>query len=201
MSFLSGKCTFPLWFLCRMRDMDIIMNIKRLLSFITVVVFSLGLTSCTTFKPKQLRQNDEEIADARFQEIIEAIGKRDKEGLKKMFSVNALNKADNIDDGIEYITQFYKGEIKSKDGTVVTSDSKDFGTRTKKLECNYTVVTDKDTYIVFFIDQVLDTKNPDNVGLYMLQIIKEADEEEEFDWGGEKTGCAGIYRPKNTESK
>ncbi len=25
MSFLSGKGTFPLWFLCRMRDMDIIM--------------------------------------------------------------------------------------------------------------------------------------------------------------------------------
>ncbi len=30
MSFLSGKCTFPLWFLCRMRDMDITMNKKVL---------------------------------------------------------------------------------------------------------------------------------------------------------------------------
>ncbi len=34
MSFLSGKCTFPLWFLCRMRDMDIIMGIRRLVSAI-----------------------------------------------------------------------------------------------------------------------------------------------------------------------
>jgi len=28
----------------------------------------------------------------------------------------------------------------------------------------------------------------------MLQIMKEADEEKEFDWGN-KTRCAGIYRP------
>jgi hypothetical protein len=177
------------------------MNIKRLLSFITVVIFSFGLSSCIVFKPKQLTQNDEEIADTRFQEIIEAIGRRDKEGLKKMFSINALKEAESIDDDIEYLMQFYKGSIQSKDGTVVTSDSKNDGEKTKKLECYYTVVTDKDTYIVFFINQVVDTKNPDNLGLYMLQIIKQSDEEEEFDWGGEKTGCAGIYRPKDTESK
>jgi len=118
-----------------------------------------------------------------------------------MFSPEALKEAKDIDDGIEYIMQFYKGKIKSKDGTVVTSDSKNNGEKTSELECYYTVTTDVVTYIVFFIDQVIDTKNPDNVGLYMLQIIKLSDEEKEFDWGGDKTRCAGIYRPAETEKK
>ena len=64
----------------------------------------------------------------------------------------------------------------------------------------YTVTTEEDTYIVFFIDQLVDTKNTDNVGLYMLQIIKESNEEKEFDWGN-KTRCAGVYRPSVTEKR
>ncbi len=73
MSFLSGKCTFPLWFLCRMWDMDIIMskliyvaddelNIRELIkSFILnegyqAKTFSNGDSLCSEFvdKPSDL---------------------------------------------------------------------------------------------------------------------------------------------------
>ncbi|EPR11484.1 hypothetical protein L323_11790 [Ruminiclostridium papyrosolvens C7] len=54
---------------------------------------------------------------------------------------------------------------------------------------------------MFFIDQIVDRKSTDNIGLYMLQIIKESDKKKEFDGGGEKTRCAGIYRPQNTTMK
>ena len=33
----------------------------------------------------------------------------------------------------------------------------------------------------------------------MLQVIKESDREKEFDGGGDKTRCAGIYHPDTAE--
>lgn len=170
------------------------MNIKKLLSFATIITLSLVLLSCSSFRSELFTRDDEKIADTRFQKIIEALDNKDKEGLKKMFSPSALKEAKDIDGGIDYIIEFYKGKIESKEGSREGSGSNNHGEKTGGLKCFYRVTTDKDKYIIFFIDQLVDTKNPDNVGLYMLQIIKLSDREKEFDWG-EKTKCAGIYRP------
>ncbi|OOM11659.1 DUF5104 domain-containing protein [Clostridium saccharobutylicum] len=171
------------------------MNIKRLLIFITIITLSLNLISCRSILSTLGVKSDKEIAEARFQKIVECLEDNDKEGLKKIFSSNALKEAKDIDGSIDYISGFFKGKIQSKDVALEVSDHKDNGKNTRELKAFYTVITDEGTYIVFFIDQLVDTKNPDNVGLYMLQIIKESDEEKEFDWGGDKTRCAGIYRP------
>lgn len=172
------------------------MNSKTFILFIIIITLSLGLLSCGSFKSEILARDDNTIADTRFQNIIEAIENNDKEGLKKMFSPEALKEAKDIDGGIDYIMEFYKGKMKSRDkGTIPSTDLVEDGEKKSELDCEYIVTTDEDTYIVFFIDQKVDTKNPDNVGLYMLQIIKESDEDKEFDWGGDKTKCAGIYRP------
>lgn len=179
------------------------MNIKRVIIFITIMALSLSLLSCNS-DSSMLRDrtaelnasNDNEIADAHFQNIIGALENKDKERLKKMFSSNALEEAKDIDGGIDYIMGFYKGKMKSSDdgGGPVASDLKDNGEKKSELDCMYIVTTDEDTYIVFFIEQKVDTKNPDNVGLYMLQIIKESDQDKEFDWGT-NIKCAGVYRP------
>lgn len=167
---------------------------KKLYLFTSAVILSLVLSSCG-FRSEIMSRDDEKIADTRFEKIIEAIKSKDKVGLKKMFSQNALKEAKDIDGGIDYLIKFYKGKLISKDSAREGSDSNDFGERISELDCMYTVTTDADKYIVFFIDKLVDTKNPDNVGLYMLQIIKESDEDKEFDWGGDKTRCVGIYRP------
>ena len=91
--------------------------------------------------------------------------------------------------------ELYQGKLVSKDGTYTGSDSKDYGEKTAEQACMYLVTTDVDKYLVFFIDKIEDTQKPDNVGLYMLQIIKQSDRVEEFDWGGASTRRAGIYRP------
>lgn len=179
------------------------MNVKQLIIFITIIVFSLGLISCNSAKSMvndRLAElngsNDDEIADACFQNIIKALENRDKEALKKMFSAQALKEATDIDAGIDYITDFYKGKmIKSENNGIARNDKINNGRKKSELDCMYIVTTDEDTYIVFFIDQVVDTENPDNIGIYMLQVIKESDKEKEFDGGGDKTRCAGIYRP------
>ncbi|MCB2362134.1 DUF5104 domain-containing protein [Clostridium estertheticum] len=182
------------------------MNIKRIILFITIIILSLGLTACSSVKSKLMKaresalngeiSNDNKIGNARIKKIIECLESNDKKGLKKMFFPKALKEAKDIDGGIDYVMEFYKGKMKSRDeGTIPTKDHNEDGERKSELDCKYTVTTDKDTYIVFFKDQTVDTKNPDNVGISMLQIIKESDRKKYFDWGEGKSKCAGIYRP------
>lgn len=182
------------------------MNIKRLIIFITIIVFSLSLLSCNSAKSMvndRLAElngsNDDEISDKCFQRIMEALESKDNEAVKKMFSSNALKEANDIDGGIDYIIDFYKGKMQSNKRTVARLDSINNGEKKSELDCRYIVTTEEDTYIVFFIDQVVDSQSPDNIGIYMLQVIKESDKEKEFDGGGDKTRCAGIYRPDITK--
>lgn len=170
------------------------MNIKTFIVFIIIITISVSLLSCGTLKSAIHVRSDDTIADTRFQNIVDSLENKDKEGLKKMFSPKALKEAKDIDEGIDYIMEFYKGNVKSKERALSRSDSNSDGERTSELKVFYTVTTDKDTYIVFFIEEKVDTKNPDNVGLYMLQIIKESDQNKEFDWGT-NIKCAGVYNP------
>ncbi|WP_024831823.1 DUF5104 domain-containing protein [Ruminiclostridium josui] len=175
------------------------MNIKKIiLLFTTIMGLCLGLSSCSSYRAV-LARDDEKYGEARFQNIIDALENKDKEGIKKMFSSNALKEAKDIDGGIEYLMKFYKGKLVSKEGAYNASHSKGDGEKTITMKYFYMVTTDEDKFIVFFIDKVYDKKNPDNVGLYMLQIIKLSDREKEFDWGGDKTRCAGIYRPEDNK--
>ncbi|MFT8349929.1 DUF5104 domain-containing protein [Clostridium saccharoperbutylacetonicum] len=174
------------------------MKIKRL---IIIIIFSLGLLSCNSMKTMINDCNEDEKADIQFQRIIKVLENKDKDGVKKFFSQQALKEANDIDGGIDYIMDFYKGEMKSSKRTVARLDSVNYGDKKSELDCRYIVTTNEDTYIVFFIDQIVDTKNLDNVGIYMLQVIKESDKEKEFDGGGKKTRCAGIYRTNTTNLK
>lgn len=178
------------------------MNINKLIFIITLSTISFALISCSPIQSFMIDErefklntcNDEEMADTRFQAIVDALEKEDEEGLKNMFSSNALKNAEDIDGGIAYIIDFFEGEIVSTDGGYTTSESIDHGEKTYELECSYKVITDRGNYSFYFIDQLVDTENPDNEGLYMLEIIKESDDEEFFYWGdGER--CAGIYHP------
>lgn len=170
------------------------MGIKRFLSLATIMAFACILSSCSVLKPGRYSRDDKKISELRFQEIIDALDKKDSEELKKMFSPQVLKEANDIDQGIQYLMDFYKGKIQSEKGAYQVYDTNSHGVKTSELKGFYRVTTDEDSYIVFFIDQIVDTKNPDNVGLYMLQIIKESDREKEFDWGN-KTKCAGVYLP------
>ncbi len=177
------------------------MYTKKLLTIIISITLFMGLTSCKSFRYEVMNTDYDAVGEARFQQIMDALSNTNNETLKSLFSPNALKEATDIDGGIEYLMNFYKGEMISQDGSTDLSATNEYGAKTVDLISYYTVTTDEDTYTVFFIDKVTDTENPDNVGLYMLQIIKEADRDKYFDWGGDKTRCAGIYRPTEAETE
>lgn len=144
------------------------------------------------------KDNDEGKADARLEQIIEAIKNKDKDSLKKIFSKQAINEAEDLDGRIDYLFDFVQGNIESWETIVHGNayESINHGSRIKKSSSWYYVNTDKQKYLFFFLDNTIDTDHPENVGVYMLQVIKAEDKETQFDGGGLKTGCAGIYKPK-----
>lgn len=143
-----------------------------------------------------LNKDDEEISDECFNNIIKYIEDKNYQDLKQIFSPNILKESDNINNGIKYIMDFYKGKMKSRsEVTLSRSDFSEDGKQASELRCMYTVETNEDRYIIFFIKRIKDTKDSNNIGISMLQVIKESDKKNEFDAGGKKTRCAGIYIP------
>lgn len=142
--------------------------------------------------------NDEQKADSRLEQIILAINTKDKNSLKTIFSVKALNEAENLDEHMDYLFNFVQDNIESWEPIVhgATTESINHGNRTKKSSSWYYVNTGEQKYLFFFLECITDTDNPDNVGVYMLQVIKAEDKETQFDGGGPNTYCAGIYKPK-----
>ena len=78
------------------------MNFKKLLSIIIIIALSFSLISCKPARSMMSdrvaelnNSSDEKIANARFEGVIKALESKDKEGLKKRFSPNALKEAKN----------------------------------------------------------------------------------------------------------
>lgn len=141
--------------------------------------------------------NDEEKADARLEQMIKAINGEDKDALKEIFSEQALNEAVDLDGCMDYLFGFVQGNIESWEAIVhgATTETIDHGSNIKKSSSWYYVNTKEQKYLVFFLDCTIDTDDPKNVGVYMLQVIKAEDRKTQFDGGGPNTRCAGIYRP------
>ena len=181
------------------------MNIKKITLIITAVLFSFNLVSCDSLRDKMINSRLSElnestkIKDKRSREVFEALKNKDKEGLKKLFSVSALKEADNIDESIDYVMNLLDGEIISVDGGEgPSSESSDGGAYVAEDTYEYTITTDKGKYLVFLLYISADTFNRENEGLYMLQVINEENMDTEYDCG-QVIRCPGIYVPPVTK--
>jgi hypothetical protein len=174
--------------------------IKQIMCLLCVSIM-LFLSSCSLggSRVQMLnKDNDEGKADARLEQIIATLKNKDKDSLEKMFSKQALNEADDLDSRMDYLFNFVQGNIESWKAIVhgATTESVNHGKKVKKSSSWYYVNTDEQKYLIFFLECTIDTDHPENVGVYMLQVIKAEDKETQFDGGGPNTRCAGIYKPK-----
>ena len=177
------------------------MNIKKIVLIITTIIFSISLIACGSAKDKMINSRLSElnestkIKDKRSREVFEALKNKDKEGLKKLFSVSALKEAENIDGSIDYVMNLFDGEITSvKGGEGYSSETSSDGVHVSEETYDYTITTDKGDYFLFLLYIGSDSFNKENEGLYMLQLIKEEDSEKECDYG-RVIRCPGIYVP------
>jgi hypothetical protein len=150
------------------------------------------------------KDNSDEIAKARLEEVINALESRDKDALKAVFSKNALDSANDFDISVDDLFDFFQGEVDSweKSSGPTVFESNDYGHKTKEVSSYYYVNIDKQKYFFLLRDYPVDTDHPNNVGLYMLLVVKAEDEEKIWDGsqkiiydGNKKLSHAGIYIP------
>ena len=137
--------------------------------------------------------SEETRADARIEEIISAIKDKDVDALKSLFSEKALNETDDFNDEADHLFDFIQGDIVSweRDGWA-SSESIEYGKKSLMIRFGFKLVTDVDEYDLFIIDYNKDTINPDNQGVYMIQLRKSS---YEGSWGGswQERMRAGIF--------
>lgn len=136
-------------------------------------------------------------ATAYFENIISAIEQKDSDKLKELFSENIQETNYDLEEDIEYLFGFVEGEItyKSEIHGPTTETEVNYGEKHSFISCYFNVSTEQDEYIIFMKICNIDDSDDKNVGLQMLQIIRQEDKDTLFDWGGPKTACKGIYRP------
>ena len=143
--------------------------------------------------------NDNEKAEERLRQVVNAINEKNKDDLEGLFSMVAIDEAESFDERMDYLFEFVQGSIESWDRIGGTVDSSyDHGNTRTKSRYWYDAKTEKELYLIFLLEYTEDTEHPENVGLYMLQVIKLKDRMTQFD-GGQEILCAGIYKP-NTNS-
>ena len=109
-------------------------------------------------------------AETMLENIIQALEEQNHTMLKDLFSKEALREIDNLDEQITMIMQFYQGTFQSFEG----NESSSFGRRNNMdfltLRGQYTVVTDKEEYRIFFIYHTVNEIYPERVGLELIDI-------------------------------
>lgn len=126
-------------------------------------------------------RNDDEKAENRLEEVIEALENNDKDAMRAIFSKQALDDADDFDGNMEHLLELFQGGIDSWEEPIGASVSEENYNLHAKIEVSsyYYVITENKKYFFLLLDYPTDTDNPDNVGLYMLLVVN-AEEEKKY---------------------
>jgi len=143
-------------------------------------------------------------ADERFQQIVEIINSRDMEAMKTVFSQKAIQDADDFNGNLDRLFVFIPDGINSwekLDGPTVMTSNK-YGHKKQEVDSFYSATTDNQKYFFLLDDFPSDDDNPDNVGLYLLLVVRAEDKEKIWDGankiiydGDKRLSHAGIYLP------
>jgi len=129
------------------------------------------------------KSNDEKNAATQIEQIISSIKNKDRETLKSLFSEKAINDTKDFDDNIDYLFSFIKGKIDSwnKSSGPTVFDSNDYGHVIKEVNSYFYITTDEQKYFFLLRDYPVDTDHSDNVGLYMVLVVRAEDENKIWD--------------------
>ena len=164
--------------------------ISLFLAVLILACCSTVLTSCANFSKSDIEKSNEHL-----EKVLLAIQNEDTDFLKSLFSKKALSEVEDFDSGVQRLFGFFDGDVISYEYQATgIDDQKSNGIRITKKRWWYTVSTGTGEYLFFFLEYPRDEADPDNVGLYMLQVIKAEDRSIFFD-GGQKILFPGVYIP------
>lgn len=138
-----------------------------------LLLSTLEISYCQ--KIKNAYKGDEEVAMDCMRQFIEKTEKKDREGIKSLFSEKAIAESKTIEEDIDYLFEYYKGENQTKieklEAAYVSSD-RDSGKRSKLISTNYDIETTKDKYRIAISYYLENTFDKSEEGLSSLYIIR-----------------------------
>lgn len=171
-----------------MRKEKVNSNHHRYLLFVIGLIFVLGLSGCSFFlkkEPDPLLQSDYldheiEYKDRDDQEclrvlvqLLQAVDQKDRNAIKGMFSQEALENIDDIDEKIDqFIETFPTWECKYDPSFGGVGKHTNRGTTTKWIKPTFDFESEGRQYVLKFIYYTEADANPDQLGLSMIQIFE-----------------------------
>jgi hypothetical protein len=172
---------------------------RQKLILVFMLLATLGmLGSCSTMGGQPvIFDNSRSVANARMEQILDALESKDKDALRSLFSQKALRESGDFDADTDYLFELFQGNVIScTQGSGLHSAEKSrYGKRSEELDSYYIVETDVETYKIEVNDYVTDTIDPGNEGLYAL-YVRRGSVVGPNDNTGERS--AGIYMPDVT---
>lgn len=157
---------------------------KILLIIQIVLIPALLLSGCADLKiSKALVQHavggiydpTDQIAEDQLNAILEAAVAQDAAAIKAQFAPNAVAAQPELDDQIEALLDYYAGKPWEIDSpgcmTMDSSNADGTGGRTSSFQMHGMILTDR--FYRFSLRGIsVDTKNPDNVGIWALFLLQ-----------------------------
>ena len=158
---------------------------RKLLLIIQIVLIpALLLSGCADLKiSKALVQHavggiydpTDQIAEDQLNAILEAAVAQDAAAIKAQFAPNAVAAQPELDDQIEALLDYYAGKPWEIDSpgcmTMDSSNADGTGGRTSSFQMHGMILTDR--FYRFSLRGIsVDTKNPDNVGIWVLFLLQ-----------------------------
>ncbi|WP_022755517.1 DUF5104 domain-containing protein [Butyrivibrio fibrisolvens] len=149
--------------------------------------------------------SDQKISDEIIEKIVDGINYEDTDKIKNLFSVNALEKSESLDNDIQNLFEFIDGPIISYEegnGSGSSMESSDSTYKIKILYTCYYISTANEDYFIDIKTYTDDTQNADLIGVKYLIIVKaddmmkiyDGDEKILFD-GTEEIDRYGVFIP------
>ena len=163
-----------------------------------VLSTAVFVTSCKSRIDEMGEQSlyTEKQINAINKKIIKCINNKDEKGLKSLFSKNAQEESEEIDNRIsELISAFNGAKIKSVEGKE-PGFSGDSNTQPINIYCSYTFnLSNGEKYVMWIEFCAMDDENKENVGLYMIEMITCNEDKlpSGFKWDDVNSGNPGIF--------
>lgn len=160
---------------------------KGLLFFIVITLFSF--TGCSAGYFSKWFHSEQKEADRICQQIIDAYEQQDSEKLKELFSEEGKENIVGLDEKIASFLAYIHGNIISFEGDCASSSESDYGKKKTELNGMYLIITDEERYCMNFYMYSEDDENPQNIGLYKIEIATEKEvNSEKFVWDNPEMG-------------
>lgn len=167
---------------------------KKTLLLLPIIGLVLVLTSCS-LRRNFLMKDDSSITDDKFIELIDVVQTQDINTLKSLFSKNALKEAENLDESIRHLFDYFQGELVSYNnwGGPGVEAEMEYGDYQEVYDATYDFETAQDKYRLWMEIITVDTTDADNVGIRSLYIIRfEDDTRPDFAYRGDGEHTPGI---------